>query len=903
MAKRKKARGPHHPRPAAGAAADQPPQVAAPPRRSRNRFAPGGPGGAGWPGWPAAWLGTFSAHDGPAALALAVLVVVSYFPALQGGFVWDDVIFAEEPVIHSPGALRSIWLAPAEIKNEGHYWPLVYTSFWLEHRLWGLRPAGYHAVNIFLHLLNCLLLWRLLRRLAVPGALLIAAVFAVHPLHVESVAWIIERKDLLSALFYLGAVLAWLRLVEVARVGHYLLLVLLFTAGLLSKSVVVTLPLALLLVQWWRRGRVTRLDLLRVAPLMVLGAVITAADLAFYRGREVLELGYTLAERMLIAGRALWFYAGKLVWPVELAVIYPLWEIDAGSLAGWGYVAAAAGLALALWLGRGRIGRGPLAGALYFALTLGPVLGFVDYGYMQFSFVADRFQYLAGIGVLALLLGSAAHGMGRLSAAGRVAVGAPGRARAEPGARAAPEVRATTPEVRATPARLVRYGQGLRYGAWGLAVAVVVLLGALTWRQAEIYRDEVTLFSHIVAHNPAARDAHLNLGSALFEAERMEEGLAASRIAVEQRPESAGALANVGRALVYFERFTEAEEHLRRALELDRRSTTAHQNLAEALRKQGRHLEAVESYRAVLELDAGFALAYAGMGTALYEARRYPEALAALEQALALQPELAERATLRLFMGRAARELGRFEVAAEHFQRAAELDPDNVEPLLDLAAVRRSQQRDRDAEALLDRARELRPRDPSALHTVAEALRTQGRVEEAIAGYRAVLELDPEFAPSHAALGIALYQMQRYRAGLASMQRALELDPELPVAASLHLFMGRAWAELGDTEAAAEQYQRALRIEPRNPEVLDHLAMARFGQRRYEDALALYRTLLEINPDNALTHSNAGAALYHLDRPQEALQSIERALTLDPDLEIARTGLAEVRKLLNQRGQ
>ena len=136
---------------------------------------PAGPRRAGTSGTgrsAAAWLGAFSAHDGPAALALALLVVVSYLPALQGGFVWDDVIFAEEPVIHSPGALRSIWFSPADI-DENHYWPLVYTSFWLEHRLWGLQPAGYHAVNIFLHLLNCLLLWRLLQRLAVPGALLI----------------------------------------------------------------------------------------------------------------------------------------------------------------------------------------------------------------------------------------------------------------------------------------------------------------------------------------------------------------------------------------------------------------------------------------------------------------------------------------------------------------------------------------------------------------------------------------------------------------------------------------------------------------------------------------------------------------------------------------------------------
>ena len=808
----------------------------------------------------AAWLGAFSPHDAPAALALGLLVAVSYFPALSGGFVWDDVIFAEEPVIHSPSGLRSIWFSPADIKNEGHYWPLVYTSFWLEHKLWGLQPAGYHAVNILLHLFNCLLLWRLLVRLAVPGAVVIAALFAVHPLHVESVAWIIERKDVLSALFYLGAVLAWIRFTEAPRPGPYALALVLFTAGLLSKSVVVTLPAALLIWHWWQRGRVTRSELLRVAPLVVVAVAITAADLSFYTGREPLELGYTLLERVLIAARALWFYAGKLLWPVELAVIYPLWEIDAGDVLAWGYLVGAVGLAALLWLGRRRLGRGPLAGALYYAVTLGPVLGFVDYGYLQFSLVADRFQYLAGIGVLAVLIGAATHAVGKLP-------------------------------------------EGFHSGAWGLAAAAVLLLGTLTWRQAGIYRDEITFFSHVVALNPEARDAHLNLGSALFEAERFDEGLAASRIAVEQRPDSAGALANVGRALVYQGRFAEAEEHLRRARELDPRSTTAHQNLGEALRKQQRYLEAVESYRAVLEIDARFALAHAGMGMALFEAQHYAEALAAMEQALALQPALPSTGSLHLFMGRAARELGRLDAAADSFRRAMELDPDHVEPVLDLANLRRSQQRHEQADELVARARALRPGDPATLHTVAEALRTQGRSEQALATYRAALAIDPEFAPAHAGLGIALYQGQRYEAAVESMEQALALQPELPVAGSLHLFMGRAWQELGQPAAAVEQYQRALRIDPRNPEALDHLAMARFGQQRYEEALALYRTLAEINPDNALTHSNLGATLYHLNRPEEALRSIERALALDPNLGIARTGLAEVRKLLRQREQ
>ena len=414
------------------------------PARRRPR-----PGGRGTPHWPAgSGAGPAAQGRAPAtATAIAVLAAVSYLPALAGDFVWDDVIFAEEPVIHAASGLRSIWLSPADIRNEGHYWPLVYTSFWLEHQLWGLQPAGFHAVNILLHLLNCLLLWRLLARLRVPAAAVIAAVFAVHPLHVESVAWIIERKDVLSALFYLGAVLTWIRFAAAPAPGRYALALLLFAAGLLAKSVVVTLPLALLIWHWWRSGRVTPVDLLRLAPFVAVGLAITLADLAFYQSREPLALGYTLAERVLIASRALWFYVGKLLWPVDLAVIYPLWEIDAGDLLAWAYLVGAAALAAALWLGRRRIGRGPLAGALFYAVTLGPVLGFVDYGYMQFSFVADRFQYLAGIGVLAVLIGAAAHGVAKLP-------------------------------------------RGWGHGALGLAALVVVLLGVLTWRQAGVYRDE-----------------------------------------------------------------------------------------------------------------------------------------------------------------------------------------------------------------------------------------------------------------------------------------------------------------------------------------------------------------------------------------------------------------------------
>ena len=274
---------------------------------------------------------------------------------------------------------------------------------------------GYHIVNMVLHLVNSLLVWRLMGRLAVPGAWLIAAVFAVHPVHVESVAWIIERKDLLSGLFYLAAFLTWMRFAETPTVKRYLVALMLFVAGMLSKTIVVTLPAALLIWHWWRQGNIKPLDVVRLAPFFVVGFAIGLADLAFYASRESLDLGYSFPERVLIAARALWFYAAKLVWPVDLAVIYPLWEIDAGDLGAWLHVAAAALLAGTLWFFRHRIGRGPLAGALFFAVTLSPVLGFVDFGYMQFSLVADRFQYLASVGLIAVVLGCMTHGAARLA--------------------------------------------------------------------------------------------------------------------------------------------------------------------------------------------------------------------------------------------------------------------------------------------------------------------------------------------------------------------------------------------------------------------------------------------------------------------------------------------------------
>ena len=794
-------------------------------------------------------------YDALGAAVIVALVGVAYAPALGGGFVWDDVIFSEEPVILSPGGLWSIWFSPGDIRNEGHYWPIVYTTFWLEHKLWGLAPAPYHVLNLVLHAVNALLVWRLARRLAIPAAWLLGAVFAVHPLHVESVAWIIERKDLLSGLFYLTAVLSWTGFAQEPSAGRYVRTLALFVAGMLSKSVVVTLPAALLVWHWWRAGRVTVADAGRLLPFFAVGLAIGWADFAFYASRESVDLGYSLAERTLIAARALWFYAGKLVWPTDLAVIYPRWTIDAGDPLAWAFVLAAAALAAGLWSARGRIGRSPLAGALYFAVTLAPVLGFIDYGYMQFSFVADRFQYLAGLGILAVLVGTAAEASARWPSIGRA---------------------------------------GVRVAA-ALALAG---LATLTWRQSGVYRDEIALFGHVVSLNPAARDAHLNLGSALLTAGRIEDGIEASRIAADQRPETAGPLANLGRGLLAQERFDEAEVYLRQAIAKEPRHLSSLQNLAEVHRRRSRFEPAEVAYRRVLEIDPRYALAHAGLGHMLGQTGRHEEALEHMEQVVSLRPDLSLVPALYVQMARSARELGRLDEAEAHVRNAMALRPDHQEPLREMAELRAVQGRADEAAEYRRQARDLVGDDPAALHAFAEALRKEQRLDDALGAYREAIVHGPDFAPAHAGLGLALYQAKRYDEAVESMRRALELDADLSVAASLRLFSGHALRELGHAEAAEEEYEAALAMDPLNADALDYLAMSRFGGQRYAEALALYRRLVEVKSDSAIIHSNLGAVLHHLGRNEEALASIERALALDPDLELAQVGRREVLKAL-----
>ena len=676
---------------------------------------------------------SYSRQEVLALVVLGLLVVISYLPAmLWGGFVWDDNLYIKVAPVRDVSGLWQIWFSPSDLGREVHYWPLVYTTFWLEHKLWGFDPTGYHVVNVLLHLANTLLLWHLMRRLAVSGAWVVAAVFAVHPLHVESVAWVFERKDVLSGLFYLGAALVWMRFVEQPNPRRYVCSLVLYTAGLLSKSIVVTLPVALLIWHWWKQDRVTSTDLLRLVPFCVVGLVITIGDLSFSRSVAPVSFDYSLAERAFLAARVLWFYAGKLLWPTSLAVIYPRWDIHVADPLAWGYLVAAAALALALWYFRTQIGRGPLAGALFFAVTLSPVLGFVDYTYMRYAFVADRYQYLAGIGVMAVVIGAAAYGVRHLS-------------------------------------------DLWQKGVLSVAAVALVVLGTLTWRQASIYRDEETFNRHIIALNPQARNAHRHLGNALYKQGRYEEALDAYRVAAEQRPNYAKVHSNLGMALNKLGRFEEAETHLRRAIALDPKTKHRYRYLGNALYEQGRYEEALDAYRVAVQ-HPNTPLAHSNLGMVLNKLERYEEAETHLRRAIALDSKTKHA---HRHLGNALYGQGRYAEAVDAYLVATEQHPDDAVAHASLGATLNVLGRNEEAETHLHRALVLNPSHTEALYFLSTLRAEQQRYDEMLELLQRLIAIDPSDAAAHVSMGVASFFLGRSAEALRSFDQALSLDPTL----------------------------------------------------------------------------------------------------------------------------
>lgn len=590
---------------------------------------------------------------------IAVAVFAAYLPALRGQFLWDDDGHVTRADLRSLGGLLRIWF---EVGTTQQYYPVLHSAFWLEHRFWGDAPLGYHLVNLLQHAANACLFALVLRRLAVPGAWLAALLFALHPACVESVAWISEQKNTLSACFYLSAALAWLRFADDRRPQSYALATALFVLALLTKTVTASLPAALLVIAWWQRGRLDiRRDFLPLLPWFAAGAamgLLTAhfeSELIGAKG-TAFELG--AGARLLLAARVPWHYVASLVWPFDLSFVYPRWHVDATVWWQWLFpLATLVALSAAGWQAR-RGGRAWLATALLFGGTLFPVLGFVNVYPFLFSFVADHFAYLANLALFAL-------------AGAGVALALP------------------------------RLGRGATFGAF---VAVLGGCFALTWSQAGNYRDETTLWRATLAENPDCWLAHNNLALVLAADGERADAVAHLETALRLRPDFpeglnnlAGQLVDLGRAaeakpladraLALLPKFPAAlntrgrallalgdamaaERDFAAAVQLDPRFVNAWCNRGVAAMTRGRPAEALTHFTRATELDPANAQAVFLVGATLIELRRPADAVPHLERALELNPE---HALAHLQLARALRQLGRVAEAAEHERAAAEL--------------------------------------------------------------------------------------------------------------------------------------------------------------------------------------------------------------------------------------
>ncbi len=536
-------------------------------------------------------------------LLLVLLIFIIYIPAIKAGYVWDDVMVYDSPVLRSGSGLVKIWTDSSAVPLDGRYWPLVYTTFWAEYHLLDISchllhfmpsptsPMGYHIDNILLHVLNTFLLWWILSELALPGAWIAAAIFAVHPVHVEAVAWVMERKGVLSTAFFLGSFGTFIKFIKEKHWALYVCSILLFLMALLSKPVTVVLPGVILIWTWWKYPNEWKKILLYLIPFI--GGACIIGELTVWLGqrRQVLLFELSFLQRFLIASRSVCFYAWKLIWPVPLMTIYP--QVFPTTWTAWLFPLFIVCVLVILYLAKNQIGKGPLVAVLFFIVSLIPTMGFVNYSFMAYSFVADRYQYVPSIGLIALFS-----------------------------------------------AGIVKF-LDTRYLKL-VVTGLLLVLGTLTWQQAETYQNMETLFRYNLEVNPQAWAAHSNLAVALGDRGKYAEAVEHITIVIHHNPKDAGAYFNLGHMLEEEGKLTEAQDALLKSISLEPQGVQARDALAIVKFKQGKLDEALSCLNQAFLIQPDFAEGHNTLGVILGQQGKWDEAIQQFTVALKIKPDFTE---------------------------------------------------------------------------------------------------------------------------------------------------------------------------------------------------------------------------------------------------------------------
>jgi len=647
-----------------------------------------------------------------AGALLVVMTLLAYQPIWRGFFIWDDnLLIVYNPLLHQPDGWWRVWYTKVV-----DFVPAVSTAWWLEWHLWGIAPAPYHLVNLCMHALNAVLLWRVLRRLQIAGAWLGAALFALHPVNVETAAWVAEQKNTMALGFMLGAALLYLTFEDSGRRRWYWLSAGAFLLALAAKTAVAPFPAVLLGAALWRRGRLTRADLLRSSVFFALAAagVVTA----WWIQHGAAGLGAVaqrgLAARTAGAGWAIWFYLYKVLLPVRLLSVYPKWTINAANPLSYVPAALAALVLVAAWCLRRGWGKAVLFGFGYYVVMLSPVLGFFDISFMREAWVADHWQYFAIIGPLALIAA------------------------------------AIQTHPRALP----------------VALLLLPLCAVLTWRQARIYVDANTFWGAFVQANRTALDDY-NRGCALLNQGKLDEAAAKFRNAIALQPAFGLAYNNLGKILLQQGRIDPALQALTQAADLRPELAEVQSGLGDALLAKGRVGEALDRFDSAARGQPDKPAMQRKMGTVLLQHGLAADALPYLQKAVDLAPADSES---QFQLANALLQTGHARDAIAHYQEALQQRPDfpaaenNLAWIL--AASPDSSLRDgAKALVLAQRARELSGgNDPAILGTLAAAYAEAGKFPEAIAAAQSARQL--ALAQTNRTLAAALEgQLRQYQGG------------------------------------------------------------------------------------------------------------------------------------------
>ncbi|MBN1902604.1 tetratricopeptide repeat protein, partial [Candidatus Sumerlaeota bacterium] len=460
------------------------------------------------------------------AVLLCFVTFIAFIPALKGGFIWDDNGYIiQNPTLRNSNGLRQIWFSPGSTTQ---YYPVLFTLFRIEYQIWGLNPFGYHLVNIILHILNTVILLILLRHLNVPGSLLIAAVFSVHPIHVESVAWICELKDVLSGFFFLLTLYFWLEYEKNGKWAHYGGSLVLFLLAIFSKTAVTPLPALLFLwILFKKRGNSPR-QFLFIAPFFLISlvsglhhSILEVKNIGDASG----DVNFTIWQRLYIAGRGFWFYPMKIIWPSPLLPIYPRWELGGAKIVNVLWPFSVAAFLFLLWMLRNRIGIIPFAGVTFYTVMILPALGIVSQAFYRFSFTADHFQYLAGIGIMTAIIVPFYD-------------------------------------------LYKKYQFYLKQVVPVFSGMLLITLVILTWRHNIVFQSNESLWKHAISHNREAFVAYHNLAHSMIQRNKQSEAITLYQEAIRANPDYKDARLGLGVLLIDMERYDESIKVYRDAIDL-----------------------------------------------------------------------------------------------------------------------------------------------------------------------------------------------------------------------------------------------------------------------------------------------------------------------------------------------